>query len=254
MKILLAVALMALAGGAYAEISGDNPPITNWMTNPATPLAREIRGNALYILGMTLPYLLLPQILLVYAIVKFRARPGRQPATFHDNVKLEVFWTVVPALTLVALAIPSYKVIKNIENPPPADLRIEIIGHQFFWEYRYPEYGVVISDEPLYVPAGKNITADVTSVDVNHAWWVPAFGVKIDAVPGRLTQLWFHIDEPGWYEGQCAELCGSLHSQMLIDVEAVSEKEFNFWLGEKMKELEIPADDEAEEAEVASAE
>lgn len=241
-RVLLVGALLALAGGTCAEVTGQESPITNWMTNPVTPLAREIRSNALYIFWMTLPYLLLPQILLIYAIVKFRARQGRTPATFHDNVKLEVAWTVIPALTLVALAIPSYKVIKNIENPPASDLRIEIIGHQFFWEYRYPEYGVVISDEPLVVPEKANVVADVTSVDVNHAWWVPAFGVKIDAVPGRLTQLWFNIEEPGWFKGQCAELCGSLHAQMLIDVKAVSREEFDVWIAEKLLELEGPSE------------
>ncbi len=228
--ILAGVLALALAAGAQSEAT----PITSWMDKPVTPLAHEVKSYVTFLTLVIAPFMILPQALLLMAIFKFRDTGKRKPATFHDNLVLEVIWTIVPVLALVVIAIPSYSLIKKIENPPTPDMRIEIIGHQFFWEYRYPEHGDVrISDEPLVVPINKNIVADVTSVDVIHAWWVPSFAVKIDAVPGRVTQLWFNIDQEGWFKGQCAELCGSLHSKMLIDVKAVPQEEFDAWIAEK---------------------
>ncbi len=220
------------AAAAYAGAGGDaDSPITNLFNEPVTPIAHTVRSYWIFVALITGVFLILPQIILFWCIAKFKDAPGRKPATFHENIKLEIFWTVIPILVLVVMAVPSYPIIKKIENPPPADMRIEIIGRQFLWEYRYPEFGDVrISDEPLVIPVDKTVVADCTSADVLHAWWVPAFGVKIDTVPGRLTQIWFNVEEQGWYKGQCAELCGSLHSQMYIDVRVVSQEEFEEWI------------------------
>lgn len=247
--LLAAFALLATAalaqGPGFANVPAEEPAITDWMTNPVTPIAHEVRSNAIFISALTLPYLFLPQILLLYCIFKFGKKPGRKPATFHEHLPLEIFWTVVPTLTLVALAIPSYWIIKNIENPPDADVQVTIIGHQFFWEYRYPELGDIrISEEPLILPVDKVVVADVTSVDVTHAWWVPAFGVKYDAIPGRNTRIWMKVEREGWYKGQCAELCGSLHSKMLIDVKVVSPAEFDAWIAAKQREASGPDEDQ----------
>ncbi|MBX3728949.1 MAG: cytochrome c oxidase subunit II [Candidatus Sumerlaeia bacterium] len=238
--LVAAATLLAVAtfGQDFANIPASEPSITDWMFDPVTPIAHGVRNNALFILAITVPYLILPQVLLFYCIWKFRKRPGAKPATFHDNVQLEVLWTIVPALSLVVLAIPSYKLIKFIETMPEPDVRIEVTGRQFYWEYRYPDHGNIrISDEPLVVPVRKNIVADMTSADVTHAWWVPAFGIKMDTVPGRYTQVWFNVEREGWFKGQCAELCGALHSKMLIDVHVVSQEEFDAWIEMKKREF-----------------
>jgi len=122
------------------------------------------------------------------------------------------------------------------QGQPPFEWfrNLGVIGRQFLWEYRYPDHGDIrIADQPLVIPARKNIVADCTSNDVLHAWWVPSFGVKTDTIPGRLTQIWFNVDREGWYKGQCAELCGALHSKMLIDVKVVSDEEFAAWVAEQ---------------------
>jgi cytochrome c oxidase subunit 2 len=218
------------------------------MTDPVTSIAHKVRGNALFITVMVLPFLILPQALLLAAMIKFKKRPGAKPATFHENVKLEVIWTVIPAAVLVALAIPSYSIIKYMETPPPADVRVEIVGAQYQWEYKYLTHGdVQTANEPMVIPENANIVASITSKDVNHAWWVPAFGVKMDAVAGRLNEIWFNVEKTGWYKGQCAELCGPAHAAMLIDVYVVTQEEFDNWIAMKIEEMEGPASEEGEE-------
>ena len=219
----LPLGLLSLTGAAFA----DNP-ITTWLFDPATPIAREVLSNFWITMGLLTPFLLLPQVLLLYAIWKFKESRGHQPATFHDNVKLEIAWTVIPVLTLVMLAGPMYKTLRKMDVPPKSDLVVEVIGHQFFWEYRYPKYNLGFSNEPLVVPADKVVTLNCTSVDVIHSWWVPAFGVKQDANPGRITHTWFKADA-GKYKGQCAELCGPLHGEMYIDVTVLPERDFEAW-------------------------
>jgi cytochrome c oxidase subunit 2 len=214
------------------------------MTSPVTPIAHGVRNNALFVSILLSPFLLLPQLLLLYAIFKFRKAPGRKPATFHENVRLEVAWTVIPAITLVFMAVPSYTLIRKIETMPPADVNVEVYGHQFFWRYKYSDYGVEISNQPLVVPVGKTVVNHMTSVDVNHAWWVPAFGVKMDTIPGRISQVWYNVSETGWYKGQCAELCGALHARMLIDVWVVTQEEFDAWIAQKQAEAASFGDEE----------
>lgn len=220
---------LALAGVAFAK----GEPITSWLSHPATPLAHEVRDIFWITVALVTPFLVLPQILLVYSIWKFRESRGHAPATFHENLKLEIVWTLVPAITLVLIAIPAFRTLKKFDVPPKSDMVVEVIGHQFFWEYRYPRYNVAFANEPLVVPADKVITLNLTSVDVIHSWWVPSFGVKQDANPGRITNTWFNA-EAGKYKGQCAELCGALHGEMFIDVTVLPETEFDTWIQAKM--------------------
>jgi cytochrome c oxidase subunit II len=219
-------ALTLLAGNAGAD------PITNWLQHPATPIAEAVRRDFWNNAVLVAPFLLIPQILLLYSIFKFRSSRGHQASKVDTNVKLEVVWTLVPVLTLILVGIPAYHTLIAMNVPPRSDLVVEVIGHQFFWEYRYPMYGIDISSEPLVVPANKVVTINATSVDVIHSWWVPAFGVKQDANPGRITNTWFEA-RPGKYKGQCAELCGTLHGQMFIDVTAMPQEEFEAWVRQK---------------------
>ena len=207
--------------------------ITNWLQQPATPLAAQVRDDFWLTFLLTSPFLLLPQILLAYSIWKFRESRGHKPATFEHNNKLEVLWTIVPVITLILVAVPAYHTLRKMDVPPKSDLVVEVIGHQFFWEYRYPRYGIGFANEPLVVPANKVVTINTTSVDVIHSFWVPAFGIKQDANPGRITHTWFNA-APGKYKGQCAELCGPLHGQMFIDVTVLPDDEWEAWLKEKM--------------------
>lgn len=220
--------------------------ITNFMTEPVTPLAKEVRSNVYLTSFLIIPFLILPQILLLICIFKFKkTNDGRKPATFHENLPLEIVWTLIPALVLILMAVPSYKLIRDFENPPPADMILNIVGKQFIWQYEYPDRELIITsyDRPLVIPVGKTIVANLTSNDVNHAWWLPAFGVKMDAVAGRTNQIWFNVEKTGWYEGQCAEICGAGHAQMWIDVVVVTEEEFEQWIAEqKPAEETTPAD------------
>lgn len=217
-------------------------PITNWLTQPEGPVAHAVRSNFFFAIGAFVPFLLLSEILLLYAIIRFKARPEGRAASFHENLRLEVLWTLIPVLTLVITAIPTYKTMRTMERPPKSDLVVAVIGHQFFWEYRYPKYGISFAEEALVIPAGKVVTLNLSSVDVVHSWWVPAFGIKQDAFPGRITHAWFKADDPGHYKGQCAELCGKLHAKMFIDVNVVTPEEFDRWVMEQ-KGISPPATD-----------
>ena len=230
MKGIRILFLTVLFSGVLASLAGAEEPITNWLTNPEGPLAREIRSNFFFSMIMIMPFLFLAEGLLLYCIIRFKAKPGGQPATFHENLRLEILWTVIPALILVITAVPTYHTMRAMEVPPKSDLVVGVIGHQFFWEYRYPKQGVSFAEEALVVPAGKVITLNLSSVDVVHSWWVPAFGVKQDAFPGRITNAWFKAERPGHYKGQCAELCGNLHAKMFIDVLVVPPEEFEKWI------------------------
>ncbi|HET7498222.1 MAG TPA: cytochrome c oxidase subunit II [Candidatus Eisenbacteria bacterium] len=206
-----------------------------WLLHPATPVAHEVRTLWYKAVAVTSFFLILAEGLLLIVVLRFRAKPGVKAATFHENFRLEMLWTAIPALALVYLAGPSFSTLKYLETVPKSDLTVEIIGHQWFWEYRYPGYGVVFANEPLVIPAGKIVAADVTSIDVVHSWFLPDFGVKMDANPGRVNHTWFQVAKPGTYNGQCAELCGVLHAEMFITVNVVPPEEFARWIEQKKR-------------------
>nr|BCX00234.1 MAG: putative cytochrome c oxidase subunit 2 [Bacteroidota bacterium] len=215
-----------LAGCRFA----DPEATTTWLFDPATPIAEAVRQNFWYTASLVAPFLILAEALLIYVIFRFRARPERKPASFHENVKLEIFWTLVPAVTLVMIAVPSFQLLRQITHvPADTELEVQVFGHQFFWRYEYPEYGITLSDEPLVLPANKKVALSFSSVDVIHSWWVPAFGFKQDANPGRVATRWVQV-KPGYYKGQCAELCGALHGVMWIEVVALPEEAFRQWV------------------------
>lgn len=206
-----------------------------WLLHPATPVAREVRDLFYKAVLVTSFFFLVAEILLLVAVIRFRARPGVPAATFHENLRLEIVWTAIPTLAMIFLASPTFTTLKYMDTVPRSDLTIEVVGHQWFWEYRYPKYGVIFANEPLVIPAGKIVAADVTSIDVVHSWFVPDFGVKLDANPGRVNHTWFQVDKPGRYGGQCAELCGVLHAEMLITVNVVAPEEFERWIEQKKR-------------------
>jgi cytochrome c oxidase subunit II len=200
--------------------------------------------------------------LLVWTIIRYRRGANPTPSRTAHNTAIEVIWTLVPVLILVAIAIPSIRLIRAQYSPPPADVTIKVIGNQWYWTYQYPDNGgieivsnmlkeqkdvkagerfrtdadgppLLAADERLVIPAGKVVKFIVTSNDVIHAFAVPAFWTKIDANPGRLNETWVKVDRPGVYFGQCSELCGARHGFMPIAVEVVPEATFNAWLASK---------------------
>jgi cytochrome c oxidase subunit 2 len=203
-------------------------------------------------------------VLMVLVIVRFRRSANATPSRTTHNTLLEVVWTLVPVLILVVIALPSIKLLSRQYSPPAADLTIKVVGNQWFWEYEYPDHGVqLISnilpddqaaatnqprllgvDNRMVVPVNATVKLLVTSNDVIHSWGVPAFWVKMDAVPGRVNETWFRAEQPGIYYGVCYELCGSRHPYMPIAVEVVSPQQFAGWVagrGGRMPGAEAPA-------------
>lgn len=191
---------------------------------------------------------------IIYSLIYHRKSRGHAAAEFHENLKLEIFWTVIPFIILVALAVPATQVLIRMDNVDNADLTIKVVGYQWKWQYQYlkedvrfysnlatsydeihnqvpkSEWYLLDVDRPLVVPIHKKIRFLVTSNDVIHSWWVPALGVKRDAIPGFMHEAWAKIDKPGTYRGQCAELCGIYHGFMPIVVKAVPQAEYDLWI------------------------
>lgn len=200
--------------------------------------------------------------LLGYAMVRFRRSAHPVPSRNSHNTMLEIVWTLVPVLILVAIAIPSIRLLRHQYDPPKADLTVKVIGNQWYWTYQYPDNGdleivsnmlkekvevkgserfrtdadgppLLAVDERMVVPVGKVVKFIVTSNDVIHSFGVPALWQKVDANPGQLIETWVKIDRPGVYFGQCSELCGARHAYMPIAIEAVSPARFAAWVAAK---------------------
>jgi cytochrome c oxidase subunit 2 len=191
---------------------------------------------------------------MLYVIVRYRRARNPDPSRTTHNTLIEIAWTVIPVLILVVIAVPSIRLLANQYSPPKADLTVKVIGNQWYWTYQYPDHGdfelvsnglsdadarargeprLLAVDERMVVPAGATVKLIVTSNDVIHAFGVPAFWVKMDAVPGRLNETWFKVDRPGLYYGQCYELCGARHGYMPIAVEVVPPAQFAAWVASK---------------------
>jgi cytochrome c oxidase subunit 2 len=167
---------------------------------------------------------------LVYALFRFRGKPSdAEPEQTHGNAILEVVWTVIPAVILVLIAIPTIKTIfKTAAVPDDDPLVVEVIGHQWWWEFKYPEYNLVTANE-LHVPVGRTVDLKMTTVDVLHSFWTPQLAGKRDVFPGRENRLWFKAEQAGDYPGQCAEFCGLQHGRMAFRVVAEDPAAFEAW-------------------------
>jgi cytochrome c oxidase subunit 2 len=177
---------------------------------------------------------------LLYAIFRFRGRPDdAEPPQIHGNTTIEIIWTLIPALILAAIAVPTVRGIFETNAHPSGDvLKIQVIGHQWWWEFRYPEYNVTTANE-LHVPVGKTVELLQESADVIHSFWPPRFAGKRDVFPARQTRMWFKADSAGLFPGQCAEFCGIQHARMAFQVRASNPAEFDGWVAH-MKTLGPP--------------
>ncbi len=237
------------------------------LTEGVTPTSRKV-----YELHMTILYIVTVIGIIVFAVMCWsifhhRKSRGAVPATFHHNTLVEIIWTVIPIIILVAMAIPATKTLIFMEDTSQTDITVKVTGYQWKWKYDYLNEGIsffsvldsasnearqlnsIIDpatvdnylldvDNPMVLPVKTKIRILTTAADVIHAWWVPALGWKRDAIPGFINDNWTYIEEPGVYRGQCAELCGRDHAFMPVVVKAVSKEEYVNWVDEKKKEQE----------------
>ena len=227
---------------------------------PVTEIARQIYDLHMLIVYVCLGILVVVFGVMFYSIYAHRKSVGHQAAQFHEHHVLEIIWTIIPAVILIAMAVPATKTILAMKDTTAADMTVKVIGHQWKWEYDYVDQNVhFISnlsttqdqidgksekgenyllevDNPMVVPVGKKIRVLLTADDVIHSWSVPSFGVKQDAIPGFIKETWFRADKEGTYRGQCSELCGKAHGFMPIVVEAVSDEKYAAWIEAKNAE------------------
>ncbi len=220
-----------------------------------TPLSRDVYDLHMLILWICVVIGIIVFGAMFISMVLHRKAAGHKPAQFHHSTLAEILWTVVPFVILVGFAIPATRTLIDMEDTSESELTIKVTGYQWLWKYDYVEDGVSFYsslalssraaiyrdpwsvenyllevDKPLVLPVGKKIRFLLTADDVIHAWWVPALGMKKDAIPGFINEIWAVIEEPGTYRGQCAELCGKDHGFMPIVIEARSEDEYKQWV------------------------
>ncbi len=197
--------------------------------------------------------------LLIYVAIRFNKKANPTPSKTTHNVLLEVLWTAIPVLILIIIAIPSFKMLYYLDRVEEPDMTLKVTGYQWYWGYEYPDHGgisfesymipedeldeskghrrLLSTDNPVVLPIDTNIQIVITAADVLHAFTVPAFGIKKDAVTGRLNETWVRIDKPGTYYGQCSEICGVNHAYMPIEIKAVTKEEFEAWVAQSKDKL-----------------
>jgi len=219
---LLLVAFTACAGG------GNHPQST---LDPRSDFAADLSVLYKNIFAWAVGVFVVVEGLLLFVIIRFRAREGAPPPPrTHGNTVLEIAWTLAPALILVMIAVPTIRTVFKVAGDAPAGaLRVEVVGHQWWWEYRYPDLGVVTANE-LHVPVGRPIAVSITSADVIHSWWAPRLGGKRDAIPNHINHIAFVADSVGTYLGQCVEFCGASHANMHLRVMVDSAATFEAWV------------------------
>ncbi|PPE69601.1 cytochrome c oxidase subunit II [Caldimonas thermodepolymerans] len=258
-----AMAVNSLPGGPAVRQIDMHPPVTR--------IAEEqqfLHYMMLWICGVIFVAVF---GVMFYSIIKHRKSKGAQPANFHESVKVEIAWTVVPFLIVIGMALPATKAVVAMKDTTNADLTIKVTGYQWKWGYDYlkgegegisflstldvthrqaSDAGQPVGDDyllkvdnPMVVPVDKKIRIVTTAADVIHSWMIPAFGVKQDAIPGFVRDTWFRAEKVGDYYGQCAELCGKEHAYMPIHVKVLSQEDYAAWVEEKKKEMAAKADD-----------
>src|SRR6201989_1982407 len=249
----LTVAGVALVAGgtAFAEL-GQPAPWEFRLQEAASPVMENITWfhNFLFVLITLITLFVLG--LLIAVVVKFNAKTNPVPSKTTHNTLIEVAWTLIPVLILVGIAVPSFRLLFQELDVPKADITIKATGKQWYWSYAYPDNGkfefdsllaadkqprLLGVDNEVVVPVNKVVRVQVTGADVIHSFAVPAFGIKIDAIPGRLNETWFKATKTGMFYGQCSELCGRDHAFMPIAVRVVSDQEFASWVEEAKKKF-----------------
>jgi cytochrome c oxidase subunit 2 len=268
--VVTAVTVGTGAGAALAATAGQPEPWQMTLQAGATPVMDDIIWFHDFLLWLIAAIALFVLVLLAIVVVKFNSKANPVPSRTTHNTTIEVIWTVVPVLILVAIAVPSFRLLFLQLNVPKADVTIKATGKQWFWTYTYPDEKfefdslmvqekdlkpgqprLLAVDNEVVVPVNKVVRVQTTGADVIHSFAVPSFGIKIDAIPGRLNETWFKAERVGVYYGQCSELCGRDHAFMPIAVHVVSDQDYAAWVAQAKQKWAL--DDGASTA-VASAE
>jgi cytochrome c oxidase subunit 2 len=254
--------ILKYAAGGIATCLPVTAAFAGWDVNMpvgVTELSRDIHGLHMLIFWICVLIALAVFGMMIYSLVKFRHSQGAVAANFDHSTKAEIVWTIIPIAILVGMAVPAAETLIKIEDMRDSQLTVKVTGYQWKWHYDYLDQNVAFFstiardsdaarqlgadidpykvpnyllevDHPMVVPAGAKVRVLLTAADVIHAWWVPQFGMKKDAIPGFINELWFRADEPGIYRGQCTELCGRDHAFMPVVVEVKSQADYDSWL------------------------
>ena len=251
----IALGLFSLGMLPSAALAAQPKPWQLGFQDAATDNMAQITSFNDFLLVLMAAITLIVLGLMVYVMLRFNAKTNPEPSKTTHNTLVEVVWTVVPILILVIIAIPSFRLLYYQRVLPEADMTIKATGYQWYWGYEYPDHGgfafdslmlnddergdqprLLATDTAMVVPVNATVRVVVTGADVLHSWAMPAFGVKMDAVPGRLNETWFRAEQTGTFYGQCSELCGVRHACMPIRVEVVEQEEFASWVEEAKAE------------------
>ncbi|MBZ0071560.1 MAG: cytochrome c oxidase subunit II [Gammaproteobacteria bacterium] len=259
-RVLAGFGLMSAAGLADAAYDLNLP-------RGVTPISREVFDLHMLVLWVCVAIGIVVFSAMFYSIIRHRKSKGAVAAKFHESTVVEVLWTIVPFLILIGMAIPATKTLIAMEDTRNADVSIKVTGYQWKWRYDYLDDGVgffstlstpkdeifnraeknphylLEVDHPMVVPVNKKVRLLITANDVIHSWWVPVFGMKKDAIPGFVNEMWINVDTPGTYRGQCAELCGKDHGFMPIVVVAKEQPDYDQWLADQQQASAVAAAD-----------
>ena len=264
----LGAGVAGLAGAAGSALA-QQP--TDWEVDFQTALSPSMERIVDFNLMVTIIIVIITAFvfgLMAWIVIRYNKKRNPVPSKTTHNTLLEVVWTVVPVIILLIIAVPSFRLLYYTDRVEEADMTLKAIGHQWYWSYEYPDHGdftfdalmleddeleegqprLLATDEAVVLPVGAKIRLLTTADDVIHSWAIPAFGVKMDSVPGRVNETWFQINREGTYYGQCSELCGTLHGFMPIMIEAVSQEEFDAWVEFAREEFASANDAPAEVA------
>ena len=246
---LAAMLLLSTSVPALAQVPH---PWQMGLQAPHSSVQAEVQSLNTFLLYIIIGIATFVAALLLYVIVRFNHRANPIPSRTSHNTTIEILWTTVPVLILIAIAVPSFRLVYYQDRATHPDMTIKVTGHQWYWEYTYPEEGgldfqsymipskqlkpeqkslrQLAVDNPLVVPVGKNVRVLIASGDVLHSFFIPSLGVQRYAIPGRLIETWFNVDKPGDYYGECNQICGINHDGMSIEVHAVSQADYVAWL------------------------
>ena len=262
----LGASAAGLVGAVFAARSAAAQAPVDWEIDFQTALSPSMERIVDFNFMVTIIIVVITAFvfgLMAWIVVRYNAKRNPTPSKTTHNTMLEVAWTIVPVIILLIIAVPSFRLLYFTDRVEEADMTLKAIGHQWYWSYEYPDHGdftfdaimleedeleegqprLLATDTPVVLPVGAKIRLLTTADDVIHSWAIPALGVKMDSVPGRVNETWFQINREGTYYGQCSELCGTLHGFMPIMVEAVSQEDFDAWV--EMAQEEYAAVDES---------
>ena len=248
-KFLIIIFSLFIGQGVFADQPKD------WQLGFQNPASDGMRDIVNFHNNLLLPIIIAITVfvlfLMLYACVRFRASANPNPSKRTHNVTVEILWTLIPCLILIVMAVPSFKILYKQDTIPKADVTVKAVGYQWYWGYEYPDENIIFDsymvetkdlkenqprlltvDHEVVVPVNKVVKVLITANDVLHAWALPSFGVKRDAVPGRINETWFRAEKVGTYYGRCSELWGIQHAFMPITVRVVSEEDYAEWLND----------------------